>query len=115
MNVSEDRHTLIFEDIKVFPKKLLHESDGEPYEEVTDVAGDELVDVLDEGGVLLDGHRHDGTHDGEDSSGQGDGGSLRQQRWVKYHAPRVIIELGCLIPDLMLPVVFFLDIEQLSY
>ena len=58
------------------PCIVLYEGDEEPYEDVANMAGDELVESLDDGGVFLDGHGDDSAEDGEEHGKVGDGGAL---------------------------------------
>ena len=54
----------------------LNEGDDEPDEDVAKMAGDELVESPDDGGVFLDCHGDNSAEDGEEHSTAGDGGAL---------------------------------------
>ena len=115
MNVSEDRHTLIFHNTWIsFPHKLLHKGNDESDREVTDVVGKVFVPPPDEGGVLFNCHCYDRAEDGEDCGSQGDGGAFHHKGNACVHMTDAVSILGCLIPGLVLPAVIFLDIEQFS-
>ena len=60
----------------IYPDKVLNQGDDEPYEDVAHMAGDELVESPDDGGVFLDCHGDNSAEDGEEHSTAGDGGAL---------------------------------------